>query len=99
MTVAAIAALGLIIGSFLNVVVARLPERRSLWAPRSACPSCGAAIAWHDNIPVLSFVALYVSQSLLSRFVPKTSAPSSAGSPATSAPAPAQEAEKNPAAA
>ena len=58
MTVAAIAALGLVIGSFLNVVIARLPEHRSLWGPRSACPSCGASIAWHDNIPILSFVAL-----------------------------------------
>ncbi len=49
---------GLVIGSFLNVVIARLPEHRSLWRPRSACPMCGAAIAWHDNIPVLSYVAL-----------------------------------------
>src|SRR5262245_5286020 len=49
---------GLIIGSFLNVVIARLPEGQSLWRPRSACPGCGATIAWHDNIPVLSFVAL-----------------------------------------
>jgi leader peptidase (prepilin peptidase)/N-methyltransferase len=49
---------GLLIGSFLNVVIARVPERRSLWTPRSACPGCGAAIAWHDNIPIVSFVAL-----------------------------------------
>jgi leader peptidase (prepilin peptidase)/N-methyltransferase len=49
---------GLVIGSFLNVVVARLPEHRSLWAPRSACPGCGAALAWHDNIPLLSFALL-----------------------------------------
>jgi leader peptidase (prepilin peptidase) / N-methyltransferase len=49
---------GLMIGSFLNVVIARLPERRSLLGPRSACPGCGAAIAWHDNLPVLSFVML-----------------------------------------
>ena len=49
---------GLVIGSFLNVVIARLPEHRSLWRPGSACPSCGAAIAWHDNIPILSYVAL-----------------------------------------
>ncbi len=49
---------GLVIGSFLNVVVARLPEGRSLWAPRSACPRCGAALAWHDNIPLLSFARL-----------------------------------------
>lgn len=51
-------AAGLVIGSFLNVVIARLPEGRSLWRPRSACPSCGATIAWHDNIPLLSFIAL-----------------------------------------
>jgi len=57
-TLVAVVAAGLIVGSFLNVVVARLPERRSLWTPRSACPECGAAIAWHDNIPILSFVAL-----------------------------------------
>ena len=50
--------LGLVIGSFLNVVVARLPAHRSLWAPRSACPGCGAALAWHDNIPLLSFALL-----------------------------------------
>lgn len=49
---------GLVVGSFVNVVVARLPARRSLWGPRSACPGCGAGIAWHDNIPLLSFVAL-----------------------------------------
>jgi len=49
---------GLLIGSFLNVVIARVPERRSLWRPGSACPGCGAAIAWYDNIPILSFVAL-----------------------------------------
>lgn len=49
---------GLAVGSFLNVVVLRLPARRSLWRPGSACPGCGAAIAWHDNIPLLSFLAL-----------------------------------------
>ena len=49
---------GLLIGSFLNVVIARVPERRSLWSPGSACPGCGTAIAWYDNIPILSFVAL-----------------------------------------
>jgi leader peptidase (prepilin peptidase)/N-methyltransferase len=53
-----VAAFGLVIGSFLNVVIARLPAGRSLWHPRSACPDCGAGIAWHDNVPVLSFVAL-----------------------------------------
>ena len=58
MTLAPVVTIGLVIGSFLNVVIARLPERRSLWAPGSACPGCGHAIAWHDNVPVLSFVAL-----------------------------------------
>ncbi len=53
-----VALFGLVIGSFLNVVIARLPERRSLWRPRSACPACDVAIAWYDNIPVLSFLAL-----------------------------------------
>jgi leader peptidase (prepilin peptidase)/N-methyltransferase len=54
----AFAVAGLMIGSFLNVVIARVPARRSLWRPGSACPGCGAAIAWHDNIPILSFLAL-----------------------------------------
>jgi leader peptidase (prepilin peptidase) / N-methyltransferase len=49
---------GLIVGSFLNVVIARLPAGRSLWAPRSACPTCDAAIAWYDNVPLVSFAAL-----------------------------------------
>ncbi len=55
---AVVGVFGLVIGSFLNVVIARLPEHRSLWRPGSACPSCGAAIVWHDNIPILSYVAL-----------------------------------------
>jgi leader peptidase (prepilin peptidase)/N-methyltransferase len=49
---------GLVIGSFLNVVIARVPEGKSIWRPRSACPECGTLIAWYDNIPVLSFFAL-----------------------------------------
>src|SRR6188508_583023 len=48
----------LALGSFLNVVAARLPEHRSLVRPRSACGSCGAEIAWHDNIPVVSYFVL-----------------------------------------
>jgi leader peptidase (prepilin peptidase)/N-methyltransferase len=54
----AVTAAGLIIGSFLNVVIVRLPAHRSLWKPGSACPACGTGIAWHDNVPVVSFVLL-----------------------------------------
>jgi len=49
---------GLAIGSFLNVVAARLPAGLSLVRPRSACPSCHEPIAPRDNIPVLSYVLL-----------------------------------------
>lgn len=56
--IAAFVVAGLLIGSFLNVVISRVPEGRSLIHPGSACPGCGAAIAWHDNIPILSFLAL-----------------------------------------
>lgn len=56
MTVAIV--VGLVIGSFLNVVIARVPARRSLWTPGSTCPGCGVGIAWYDNIPILSFLAL-----------------------------------------
>jgi len=72
--------LGLVVGSFLNVVVHRLPlmmerewqdecerlagrepaarPRFDLVAPRSRCPHCGAGIRWHDNVPVVSWLAL-----------------------------------------
>ena len=49
---------GLALGSFLNVVAARVPLRRSVVSPSSACMSCGERIAWHDNIPVLSWFLL-----------------------------------------
>ncbi len=49
---------GLAIGSFLNVVAARVPRKRSVAAGRSACMSCGTEIAWYDNVPVLSYVLL-----------------------------------------
>lgn len=48
----------LAVGSFLNVVAARVPLRRSLARPGSSCVSCGAAIAWHDNVPILSYLLL-----------------------------------------
>jgi leader peptidase (prepilin peptidase)/N-methyltransferase len=50
--------LGLCVGSFLNVVIARVPEGRSIVGPASACPHCTTPIAWYDNIPLLSFVLL-----------------------------------------
>jgi leader peptidase (prepilin peptidase)/N-methyltransferase len=50
--------LGLIIGSFLNVCIVRIPERKSIVMPASACPKCGAAIRPYDNVPVLSWVLL-----------------------------------------
>ena len=59
---AALAALvlppALALGSFLNVVAARLPEGRSLVRPPSACGSCGTQIAWRDNVPVVSYLLL-----------------------------------------
>jgi len=58
-TVAAIALVpGLAFGSFLNVVAARIPLRRSLVSPGSACMSCGTSLEWYDNIPLLSFALL-----------------------------------------
>ena len=49
---------GLAIGSFLNVVAARVPVRVSIVAPGSSCPACSSEIAWYDNIPVLSYLLL-----------------------------------------
>ena len=49
---------GAVIGSFLNVVIHRVPLEESIVFPNSRCPSCGGAIAFYDNIPVLSWVML-----------------------------------------
>jgi len=49
---------GLVVGSFDNVAIYRIPEGESLWAPRSFCPHCKATIAWYDNIPLLSYFLL-----------------------------------------
>ncbi len=49
---------GAIIGSFLNVVVYRLPRRESLVRPASHCPSCGAGVKPYDNVPILSWLLL-----------------------------------------
>ena len=49
---------GAVIGSFLNVVIHRVPLEESIVFPNSRCPSCGGAIAFYDNIPVLSWMML-----------------------------------------
>jgi leader peptidase (prepilin peptidase)/N-methyltransferase len=48
----------LALGSFVNVVAVRVPLRRSVVRPRSACMRCGAELAWHDNVPVVSWLLL-----------------------------------------
>jgi leader peptidase (prepilin peptidase)/N-methyltransferase len=49
---------GATIGSFLNVCISRWPTGGSIVAPRSRCPQCGTAIAWYDNIPMVSWLVL-----------------------------------------
>jgi leader peptidase (prepilin peptidase) / N-methyltransferase len=49
----------LAVGSFLNVVAARVPLKRSVVSPPSACMTCGTELSWHDNIPVLSWLLLH----------------------------------------
>lgn len=52
------AAFGLVIGSFLNVLIHRLPRDESPWRGRSHCPQCRRMVRWYENVPVLSFVCL-----------------------------------------
>lgn len=56
--VAVAAVFGALLGSFLNVCILRLPANESLVRPRSRCPKCGTMVAWYDNIPILSWLAL-----------------------------------------
>lgn len=49
---------GLLIGSFLNVCIYRLPKDLSIVRPRSYCPACNVKIAWYDNIPLVSYTVL-----------------------------------------
>lgn len=48
---------GLIVGSFLNVCIYRIPREESIAFPSSHCPKCNTSLKWYDNIPVLSFIA------------------------------------------
>jgi leader peptidase (prepilin peptidase)/N-methyltransferase len=56
--VAAVGTLGLLVGSFLNVVIHRVPAGRSILRPRSACPSCASPIRPRDNVPIVSWLLL-----------------------------------------
>jgi leader peptidase (prepilin peptidase)/N-methyltransferase len=58
MPIALAAVGGLLVGSFLNVVIARLPRGESLATPGSRCPHCGHAVRPYDNVPVLSWLVL-----------------------------------------
>lgn len=49
---------GAAVGSFLNVVIARVPKGESIVSPGSRCPQCRKAIAWYDNVPLLSWILL-----------------------------------------
>src|SRR5579862_4714638 len=57
-TIAAFFLFGLVIGSFLNVCITRIPEGASIVSPRSRCPQCSSPIQPYDNIPVISWLAL-----------------------------------------
>jgi leader peptidase (prepilin peptidase)/N-methyltransferase len=50
--------LGLVVGSFLNVCIYRLPRKLSIVSPPSRCSGCGRTLSWFDNVPVVSYLAL-----------------------------------------
>ncbi len=49
---------GAVFGSFLNVLILRLPENKSVVSPRSSCPNCNHIISWYHNIPIFSYIFL-----------------------------------------
>ncbi|MDR7596042.1 MAG: prepilin peptidase, partial [Armatimonadota bacterium] len=51
-------AVGLILGSFNNVLIHRLPRGESVVWPGSRCPACGHSLSWWENVPLLSFLLL-----------------------------------------
>jgi leader peptidase (prepilin peptidase)/N-methyltransferase len=58
LTLVIVAAFGLAAGSFLNVCIYRLPRRESIMLPASHCTSCGRALRWYENVPVVSWLLL-----------------------------------------
>lgn len=65
---------GLIIGSFLNVLIYRIPNQMSIISPASHCPNCQHSIAWYDNIPIISYLILkgkcrHCKQGISSRYL------------------------------
>jgi len=56
--IAAVALVGLCVGSFLNVCIYRLPRRESVAWPASRCTTCNRALAWYENVPVVSWIVL-----------------------------------------
>lgn len=49
---------GLLVGSFLNVIIYRMPRGLSIVTPRSSCPTCGHKIRWYENLPIISYIVL-----------------------------------------
>jgi leader peptidase (prepilin peptidase)/N-methyltransferase len=58
MMIAVVGLFGLLIGSFLNVLIHRLPRDESPWRGRSHCPHCQRTVRWYENVPVLSWLVL-----------------------------------------
>lgn len=58
LVLALVVALGLVVGSFLNVCMYRLPRGESIAYPSSHCTACGRALAWHENVPVVAWLLL-----------------------------------------
>lgn len=58
LVVVVFASFGLVVGSFLNVCIYRIPRRESIVWPASRCPACSRALEWYENVPVVSYAAL-----------------------------------------
>ena len=58
---------GAVIGSFLNVVIYRLPIGQSIVTPPSRCPKCGYQLKWYDNVPIVGWIMLAVVETMIDR--------------------------------